>query len=165
MSNRMIRFLTIVTIIVIVIVWRLAMPSGYYDSPEIAFARTLEFEDGTQIASFYNGTEPMMVMLEYDKISFYNFIPRKTLTGVKYGARFAGSSVYKHNELTEICPDKKDWDGIQMPKRSKDIGMKNLDFTVVKKSDSLQLDSDIMQFEYDFEGRKYLLLCRLLETT
>lgn len=156
-------FLIFIVIISLVVMWRIAFPSGYYSSPEIAIEKEKKSLDSEVIASFENGQEVMKVLRNGTDIIFYDFVSRKTMNGIKYGTSQDAKISVDYDKVTQTCPDYKDWNLIQLVlERKQGRDMHNVSFTIVENSDGLYLDSDVMKFEYNYNQKQYLLLVRIM---
>lgn len=131
---------------------------GYYHSIDSVLAHEEWVQKGAEeIARIKNGSGYVEVRCLDDYLIFYSFKSKNTITGKKYATAHVSTSNIDYDAITGAYPERNEWTTFSK------IIFNNKDeqdfyWCVIKKSADTLIESDIMRFEYSYEGNQYYLL-------
>lgn len=131
---------------------------GYYHSIDSVLAHEEWVQKGAEeIARIKNGSGYVEVMRLDDYLIFYSFKSKNTITGKKYATAHVSTSNIDYDAITGAYPERNEWTTFSK------IIFNNKDeqdfyWCVIKKSADTLIESNIMRFEYSYEGNQYYLL-------
>ena len=135
---------------------------GYYRSIDDVIAHQKETKNGAEkIALIENGSGYIAVMNLEESLSFYSFKSKNTITGKKYAVAHTSTKTINYSAITETYPNYNEWN-IFSSIVVNNSDEKDLYWYVVQKTDSLEIENNMMCFEYSYNGTKSCLLCLLI---